>query len=95
VGRLKAVRKSGNTAHFEAMFGARTCCFSAKFWQSYSLDHFRLQSKQLQELILLGELTKWAKAYGVQVMIEGPEHSWRKVKAPKMRAVPCVANSVP
>lgn len=29
---------------------------------------------QVQELILLGELTKRARAYGVQVMIEGPGH---------------------
>lgn len=29
---------------------------------------------QLQELILLGELTKRAREYGVQVMIEGPGH---------------------
>jgi len=31
-------------------------------------------SGQIQELILLGELTKRARDYGVQVMIEGPGH---------------------
>ncbi len=31
-------------------------------------------SGQLQELIILGELTKRARDYGVQVMIEGPGH---------------------
>ena len=35
-------------AHFEAMFGARIGCFSAKVLQSYSSDLFSLQPKQLQ-----------------------------------------------
>ncbi len=28
--RLKTVRKNGDTAHFEAMFGERSCCFFNK-----------------------------------------------------------------
>ncbi len=48
VGRLKTVRKNGNTAHFEAMFGAKTCSLSTNVRQSCFSDSFSLQSKQLQ-----------------------------------------------
>jgi hypothetical protein len=48
VGRLKTVRKNGNTAHFEAMFGAKICSLSTIVRQSCFSDPFSLQSKPLQ-----------------------------------------------
>jgi len=47
VGRLKTVRKNGNTAHFEAMFGAKTCSLSTNVRQSCFSDPFSLNSFSL------------------------------------------------
>ena len=48
VGRLKTVRKNGNTAHFETMFGAKSCSLSTNVRQLCFSGPLSLQSKQDQ-----------------------------------------------